>query len=146
MASADNKTKATDVSVDDFLAGVKNEQRRFDGRQLVELYRRITGEPPVMWGPSIIGFGKCHYKYDSGREGDMGAAGFSPGVANLTVYLVDGVAKYEHLLATLGPHKVGKVCVYLKRLSDIDLDVLEQIIRTSYEHVVDTANRMRTSE
>jgi len=97
-SASKNKTQATAVSVDDFLATVEHEQRRADGHQLVKVYRRLTGEPPVMWGPSIIGFGRSHYRYASGREGDTGAAIFSPGVSNLTVHLADGVSNYEHLL------------------------------------------------
>lgn len=133
---AQNKTQPTKVSVKDFLSGIQDVQRMKDAEVLVRLMRKITGKTAVMWGPSIIGFGQYHYKYESGREGDIGAIGFSPRASNLTVYLVDGTSKYRALLRNLGPHKTGKVCLYIKHLKDIDMAVLEKIVTTSYKYVV----------
>ncbi len=89
-----------------------------------------------MWGPSIVGFDRYHYRYESGREGDVGAIGFSPRKSNLTIYLGDGTSKYKKLLSKLGPHKTGKVCLYIKHLSDINIKVLEELVRASYQYVM----------
>ena len=121
------------VAVEDFLATVANKGRREDAVVLVDLLRRVTGEEPVMWGPSIIGFGHYHYRYATGREGDAGAAGFSPRAAAMTVYLPEGVQAHAEELERLGPHTTGEVCLYLKRLSGIDLTVLERILQRSWE-------------
>ena len=122
----------TSADVDVFLEAVPDEDRRADAHALLELMRSITGEPPVMWGPSIVGFGSYHYRYESGRTGDAPLAGFSPRKVNLVVYLVGGFAdRYPALLKQLGPHKAGKACLYLKRLGDVDLDVLGQLIERS---------------
>ena len=129
------KTRPHDGDVDAFLATVTHKVRRRDADTLLALMQRVTGEPPVMWGPSIIGFGQYHYEYASGRQGDAGAAGFSPRKAASTVYLPDGTGAHEDLLARLGPHTTGLVCVYLKDLSTNDLGVLEEIVRRSYEAV-----------
>jgi hypothetical protein len=134
MSNKPNKTAPTAVSVDDFLSTV-SEQRQEESRQIIALMQEITGEPPVMWGPSIIGFGSYHYKYESGREGDASIAGFSPRKANLVIYLPDGVSRHEAQLEKLGPHTTGKVCVYIRRLSAVDLDVLRDIIAASCENV-----------
>ncbi len=134
MTSKPNKTAPTIVSVDDFLANLP-EQRQTEARQCIAIMQEITGQPPVMWGPSIIGFGSYHYQYESGREGDAPAAGFSPRKANLVFYLADGVSRYEKLLENLGPHTTGQACLYVKRLSAIDLDVLHEIIAESYQYV-----------
>ncbi len=144
--ASQNKTQPTKVLVKDFLASIKNEQQRKDGEQLVRLMKKVTGKPAVMWGPSIIGFDKYHYKYESGREGDMVMAGFSPRASNLTIYLVGGTSKYAKLLSKLGPHTTGKVCVYIKRLNDINMAVLEEVIRTSYEYAVAHKNDMSRAE
>ncbi|MNW56678.1 hypothetical protein D3C74_344080 [compost metagenome] len=129
------KTRPHDGDVDAFLATVTHTVRRRDADTLVALMQRVTGEPPVMWGPSIIGFGHYHYEYASGRQGDAGAAGFSPRKGASTVYLPDGTGAHEDLLARLGPHTTGLVCVYLKDLQTNDLDVLEEIVRRSYAAV-----------
>ena len=129
------KTRPHDGDVDAFLATVTPKVRRRDADTLLALMQRVTGEPPVMWGPSIIGFGQYHYEYASGRQGDAGAAGFSPRKAASTVYLPDGTAAHQDLLARLGPHTASLVCVYLKDLSTNDLDVLEEIVRRSYAAV-----------
>lgn len=126
------KTKPTNVQVDEFLASVDNEQRREDAREVTNIMQEITGEPPVMWGSSIIGFGTYHYKYASGREGDWMRIGLSPRKANLTVYLMDGFDNYDKLLNKLGPHSTGKSCLYIKRLDEVDKDALKQLIKESY--------------
>jgi Domain of unknown function (DU1801) len=122
----------TPADVDAFIDAVPNETRRSDARALCELMSSVTGEPPVMWGPSIVGFGSYHYRYESGRTGDAPVAGLSPRKANLVVYLVGGFEdRYAKLLDRLGPHTTGKACLYLKRLADVDLDVLRQLVERS---------------
>ncbi|WP_413452890.1 DUF1801 domain-containing protein [Georgenia phoenicis] len=124
----------TDVDPRDFIAAVENPTRRADAERLVDIMRDITGEEPVMWGPSIIGFGSYHYVYESGREGDAPLAAFSPRKANLVVYLVGGYQeRYPEQLARLGPYKPGNACLYLKRLDDVDEDVLRFLITDSCE-------------
>ena len=131
---AENKTQPTATPVDDFLAGV-TETRRAEAHTLIDILHRISAEPAVMWGPSIIGFGKYHYKYESGREGDMGLLGFSPRKANLTIYFADGFHKYGDVLDKLGKHKTGVSCLYLNKLADVDLSVLEEMLQRSYDHM-----------
>jgi hypothetical protein len=131
---AENKTKPTDADVDAYIAAVESERRREDARTVCALMRDITGQEPVMWGPSMVGFGQVHYRYATGREGDMPAAAFSPRKAALTVYIADGFAEREPLLARLGPHTTGRACLYLKRLDAVDLDVLRELIAASYAH------------
>jgi hypothetical protein len=122
----------TSADVDAFLAAVPDENRRADAHAVLDLMRSVTGESPVMWGPSIVGFGSYHYRYESGRTGDAPLAGFSPRKANLVVYLVGGFEdRYPKLLEQLGPHKTGKACLYLKRLGDVDVDLLRQLIERS---------------
>ena len=128
---AEIKTKPTDASVDAFLDGVGHPMRRGDGKTLRAMMERVTGEPAMMWGPSIVGFGSYHYRYASGHEGDMCRVGFSPRKANLVLY-VGGFPDYEALLARLGKHKSSKACLYLNRLADVDLAVLEEIVRRTY--------------
>ena len=125
------KTKPTDVSVDAFLDGVQHPVRRADGKALRAMMERITGEPAVMWGPSIVGFGSYHYRYESGHEADMCRVAFSPRSANLVLY-VGGFPEYEALLAKLGKHKRSKACLYLNKLVDVNSAVLEEITRRSY--------------
>jgi hypothetical protein len=138
------KTVPTSADVEAFIDAVPNEVRRADARELCELMRSVTGEPPVMWGPSIVGFGSYHYRYQSGRAGDAPLAAFSPRKANLVVYLVGGYEdRYPKLLDKLGPHKTGRACLYLKRLADVDLDVLRQLVERSMQVAqgVDKASR-----
>src|SRR3954467_12158573 len=124
----------TPAAVDAFLEVVPDDRRRADAHILVELMRSVTGEPPVMWGPSIVGFGSYHYRYESGRTGDAPLAAFSPRKANLVVYLVGGFEDHDaRLLEQLGPHTTGKACLYLKRLDDVDLDALRQLIERSMQ-------------
>jgi hypothetical protein len=126
---------ATDASVREFLDGVAHVTRRRDADTLLALMERATGEPAHMWGSSIVGFGEYHYQYASGREGDAPAAAFSPRKAASTVYLADGIGAHEQALAGLGPHSTGVGCLYLKDLDDVDLSVLEAIVRDSYRAV-----------
>ncbi|MEO6217425.1 MAG: DUF1801 domain-containing protein [Sphingomonas sp.] len=129
---AENKTRATDVSVDAFLATVEPEQRREDGRLIAEMMARITGEPATMWGPSIIGFGTHHYRYESGREGDICRIGFSPRKAQLVFYVGAGSGRLDPLLAKLGKHSIGKGCLYIKKLADVDQAMLEALISKAW--------------
>ncbi|HYG28623.1 MAG TPA: DUF1801 domain-containing protein [Allosphingosinicella sp.] len=129
---AETKTRPTDTSVDAFLDGVAHPARRADGKALRDMMERVTGEPAVMWGPSIVGFGRYHYRYESGHEGDSPRLGFSPRSANLVLY-VGGFPGYEALLARLGKHKRSKACLYLSKLADVDEAVLEEIARRCYE-------------
>lgn len=137
------KTKPTDASVQEFLGSVDNDRRREDGFALLEMMREVTGEEPRMWGPSIVGFGSYHYKYQSGREGDTIVAGFSPRKQNLTLYLTGGLDEYGELLGRLGKHKTGKGCLYINKLQDVDLNTLRELIRQSVEEArrMDTAAR-----
>lgn len=132
---AQNKTQPTQVTVDEFLATVDQPQKVADSRVLIELMERISGAKATMWGPSIIGFGTYHYKYDSGREGDFLEIGFSPRKAAISIYLMAGHARYPELMAKLGKHKTGKGCLYVKKLSDIDMDVLEQLVTGSVQYI-----------
>jgi hypothetical protein len=129
---AELKTVLTDASVGDFQATVPD-ARRADATDLCALMAKATGVEPAMWGSSIIGFGTYHYVYGSGREGDWPPVSFSPRKANLTVYLADGVEKQTALLAKLGPHTTGKGCLYIKRLSDVDTKVLQQLVKNTYK-------------
>lgn len=128
---AEIKTKPTDVSVDAFLDTVQHPVRRADGKSLRTMMERITGEPGVMWGPSIVGFGSYHYRYDSGHEADICRVAFSPRSANLVLY-VGGFPEYDALLAKLGKHKRSKACLYLNKLADVDVEVLDEIVRRTY--------------
>jgi hypothetical protein len=134
---AENKTQPTDTSVEEFLASVEHPKRREDGFELLEMMRNITGKEAVMWGPSIIGFGSYHYKYETGREGDSAAVGFSPRKGNLALYGLTYGPDADRLLAELGKHKTGAACLYVNKLDDVDRDVLAEMIRTGYKHVME---------
>ncbi len=128
------KTTVNDASVIDFISSVGNETRKQDGMKLLELYTDITGQKAKMWGPSMIGFGQYHYKSErSSQEGDWPLAAFSPRKQNLTLYVMPGFGDFDDLLAKLGKHKTSKGCLYINKLADIDMTVLKQIIRRSYE-------------
>lgn len=130
MAKSENKTKATKVDPADFIAAVEPEKKREDAKTLLDFFNRVTGLKPIMWGPSIIGYGRYHYKYETGREGEFMITGFSPRKANLTVYIMPGY-RYGEMpdkLARLGKHKLGKSCLYINKLADVDMDVLEEIV------------------
>lgn len=122
------KTQPTKTSVSSFLSGVSDETRRKDCEALVKLMSRATGEKPVMWGPSIVGFGAFHYKYGSGHQGDACLVGFSPRKTDLTLYIQPGLHRYPELLRRLGKYKSGKSCLYLKTLGEVDVGVLEELI------------------
>lgn len=130
---SENKTAPTGASVEEFINAVEHAGRREDARAALALYREVTGLEPVMWGPSIIGFGSRHFRYDSGREGDMPAAAFSPRKSNLVFYLGDSFDGAEDLYARLGKHRRSVACVYANRLADLDLEVLREIIRRDAE-------------
>lgn len=135
------KTKPTEVSVDSHIAGIANEEQRNDARRLVALMRKVTKREPRMWGPSIVGFGSYHYKYASGHEGDSALAAFAARGRELVVYIAESFEGRDVLLASMGKHKIGKVCVYIRRLADVDLKVLEKLVALS---VADTKSRYDT--
>lgn len=130
---AEIKTKQNDASVEDFLNGVEEEKKRDDSFKILEMMKRITGEEPKMWGPSIVGFGAHEYTYASGREVNWFLAGFSPRKRNLTLYIMAGFKRYPELMQKLGKYKTGKGCLYIKKLEDVDNEVLEELIRESAE-------------
>lgn len=129
---SDLKTRITDQDPDDFLETVENATRKKDGFELLEMMKEVTKEEPVMWGSSIIGFSSYHYKYASGREADWLKTGFSPRKRSLSIYVSSGFEGYEGLLGKLGKHRLGKGCLYINKLADIDKDVLKQIILKSH--------------
>ena len=131
---ADVKTTPREGDVPAFLDGIEDAQRQADAKAAHDLISQATGASPKMWGASIVGFGDYHYSYDSGREGDTFVVGFSPRKASLTLYLMDGFEKYGDLLDRLGKHSTGKACLYIKRMSDIDPDVLQEMVTRSYAH------------
>lgn len=128
------KTRPTGASVREFLDGVNNKKRREDAFVLLKIMQRATGKRPKMWGPSIVGFDKYHYRYESGHEGEICMIGFSPRAQALTLYLMSGYKDYGPLLKKLGKYKTSKACLYINKLEDVDLDVLEQIIARSYQY------------
>lgn len=132
---AENKTKPTSASVDDFIVKIENPRRRSDALTALKIYKHVTGLPPVMWGPSIIGFGSHHYVYETGREGIMPAAGFSPHKAYMTFYVDNKFEGAKELYAKLGKHKKSVACLYINKLDDVDLDVLTEIIARDYRMV-----------
>lgn len=135
MSKAKNKTVENEGSVDDFLNAVKDDQKRTDCLTLKNMMEQITNTPPAMWGGSIVGFDTYHYKYDSGREGDFMKVGFSPRAQNLTVYIMPGFERYPALMEKLGKHKTGKSCLYIKKLADVDVDILEELVKGSYDYM-----------
>jgi hypothetical protein len=132
------KTQKTNASVTAFLKSVADDDRRKDCQTLVRIMKAAVGTPPKMWGTSIVGFGHYHYKYASGRENDWFLAGFSPRKQDLTLYIMAGFDRYDALMAKLGKHKTGKSCLYIKRLADVDVAVLQELISASVKHM--TAN------
>lgn len=131
---AENKTRKTGASVEEFLSSVENKRRREDGQRLLTMMQEITGLEPEMWGPSIIGFGDYHYRYESGREGDMFLTGFSPRKQSLSLYVMDGFDGRDELLNRLGKHRKSVSCLYINKLADVDMDVLRELIQQSFEH------------
>jgi hypothetical protein len=134
MAKAELKTKLSDASVEEFLNSIENEERRTDGFKLLEIFKRVTGEEPKMWGPAIVGFGHDVLKYENGREFDWMITAFSPRKATLTLYVISDSPKQPELLEKLGKHTTSLACLYIKRLSDVDEKVLEKLIKDSVKH------------
>ena len=132
---AELKTKVSKASVEKFLNSIKDEQKRQDSFKILEMMKKITKEDPKMWGPSIVGFGNYHYKYASGHEGDMCIAGFSPRKEALTIYILPGFEKYDSLMKKLGKYKTGKSCLYIKKLADVDIKVLKELISESVKYM-----------
>ena len=130
---ADNKTTKTGASVTEFLRSIENPQMRADAKKVASIMRRVTGKRAKMWGSSIVGYGTYHYKYASGREGDFMVTGYSPRKKALTVYVMPGFSKFAPLMKKLGKYKTGKSCLYIKRLSEVNEDVLEQLIDQSVQ-------------
>ncbi len=128
MAKAKNKTQASDASVEDYIASIAKDDRRADIQTIHDMMVGVSGWEPKMWGPSIVGFGDYHYKYDSGREGDFFRIGYSSRAQNITIYIMPGYQDFDDELARLGKHKMGKSCLYIKRLSDVDQDVLREMM------------------
>ena len=139
------KTQKNDASVEAFLNTIADERKRKDSFTILELMKEITGEAPAMWGTSIVGFGSYHYKYASGREGDWMITGFSPRKQNLTLYIMGGFEQYDELLSQLGKHSTGKSCLYLKKLDDIHLDVLRELVQRSVKHMAKSNAREEKS-
>lgn len=135
MAQRPNKTKPSLVSVDQFLAGVESEARREDAHALCSIMARLSGEPATMWGPSIVGFGRYHYRYESGREGEVPRVGFSPRKPATVLYINGAFPRHGELTSRLGKFTHGKSCIYVKRLGDLDLGVLEALIAESLMHL-----------
>ncbi|HUF27193.1 MAG TPA: DUF1801 domain-containing protein [Gemmatimonadaceae bacterium] len=132
---SENRTKPTDESVDAFLSAVPDEERRADCRRVLDIMREITGKEPRLWGRGMIGFDSYHYRYGSGREGDWFITGFSPRKNDLTIYIMAGFDRYEELMGRLGKHRTGKSCLYLKRLADVDPELLKELIAESVRHM-----------
>jgi hypothetical protein len=128
---ADVKTKPTAVSVETYIAAIESEKRRADCRELVRLMSKVTREPATMWGTSIVGFGSYHYTYASGHSGDSCVTGFSSRKGDISVYLTAGFPGQEDLLAKLGRHKMGKACLSIRRLGDVDMEILEKLVAGS---------------
>lgn len=136
MASkAHNKTQVTEDSVEAFLSSIVDPQMQQDSRTVAAIMAKATKQSGKMWGKAMVGYGQYHYVYESGREGDWFVTGFAPRKGNLTLYIMDGFPKYQDLLDKLGKHTTGKSCLYIKRLSDVDLKILEQLITASVKHV-----------
>jgi hypothetical protein len=135
---AELKTQRTEASVEGFLNGVSDERKRRDSFALVELMRKVTGEEPAMWGPSIVGFGSYRYRYASGRQGEWFLVGFAPRKQNLALYIMSGFDGYDALLADLGKHRTGKACLYINKLEEVDAEVLQELVRQSVAHMKET--------
>ena len=130
---SENKTRPTTQTAADFIAAVDHPTRRADAVVMDAMFQDITGWKPRMWGPSMVGYGSYHYTYDSGRSGDFLATGFNPRKANMSIYIMPGYADFSDILARLGKHKIGKSCLYVNKLADIDLNVLQDLVRAGLE-------------
>jgi hypothetical protein len=135
MAKDDNTTRPTEASVADYLASITDEKRRRQCAQIDQIMQAVTRRPPTLWGTQIVGYGRYHYRYDSGREGEHLITGFSSRARNITVYIMEGFDRHQELMAKLGPHSLGKSCLYIKDLDDIDLAVLRRLIRASVAYM-----------
>lgn len=135
---AEMKTTVSKASVEDFLNGLGNAQRREDAFTILKMMKSVTGQSARMWGPSIVGFDKYHYKYASGREGEICMIGFSPRSQALTLYIMPGFKTRDSLLKKLGKHTSGKGCVYIRKLEDVDMKTLKQLVADSYQHMKKT--------
>ena len=133
MTHQPNKTNVTAASVADFIVSVDSDRRRHEAETLLEIFERASGQDAVMWGPSIIGFGSSHYRYATGREGDTATIGFSPRKAKISLYTARNFREFPELLERLGPHELAVGCLYVKKLADIDLKVLEELLVRSYD-------------
>ena len=135
---AENKTQPTKASVTEFVNSIEDPQQRADARKVAAMMRRATGKRARMWGSSMVGYGTYHYRYESGREGDFMVTGYAPRKQALTVYIMAGFERFAPLLKKLGKYKTGKSCLYIKRLSDVDEEVLERLINESVAYMRDT--------
>jgi hypothetical protein len=135
---AELKTKPNDQSVEGFLNQVPDEKKRQDSFTILDLMKQVTGDEPIMWGDSIVGFGTYKYKYATGREGEWPVTGFSPRIQNITLYIMSGFDEYDDLLNKLGKHSPGKSCLYIKKLEDVDQDVLRELVSKSVKHMAGT--------
>ena len=135
VRSPKSKAAQNNSSVKEFIASLDDEQTVKDSQTLIKMMQRISGHKPTLWNAGTLGFDTYHYKYDSGREGDGHVIGFYPRKGKITVYLMDGTARYSALLAKLGKHTTTGYCLYIKQLSDVDLPILEQIVQESYEYI-----------
>ena len=129
------KTQPTNESVIEFLNSVKHDGKRADSFEILELMKEVSGEEPQMWGKNIIGYGRYHYKYASGREAEWFLVGFSPRVQSLTLYIMAGFDSYDEILSRLGKHKTGKSCLYINKLADVDQEVLKELVNASVDHM-----------
>jgi hypothetical protein len=132
---AEQKTKENDQNVEAFLNSVVDEKKRQDSFVILDLMKQVTGLTPKMWGSSMVGFGRYHYKYASGHEGDAFLTGFSPRKQNLTIYIMAGFEQYDELMKKLGKYRTGKSCLYIKKIEDIDLEVLKELVGQSVEQM-----------
>jgi len=135
---AELKTQPTDNSVELFLNSVESDKKRTDSFTILKMMREVTGAEPQMWGESIIGFGEYSYRYASGRQGEWFLVGFSPRKRNLTLYIMSGFDGYDSLLGELGKFTTGKSCLYINKLEDIDLDILQELVKRSVDHMIET--------
>ena len=135
---AELKTKENDASVEVFINSIEDERKKQDARTILTLMEKVMETKPKMWGTSIVGFGSYHYKYPTGREGDWFITGFSPRKQNLTLYIMSGFAKYNEILTRLGKYKTGKSCLYIKKIEDIDVNVLQELVAQSIEYIKKT--------
>lgn len=132
---AENKTRATNASVSEFLSGIEDPQQRSDLKKVAAMMRRATGKRARMWGPSIVGYGSYHYRYESGREGDFMITGYAPRKQAMAIYILPGFERFADLMAKLGKYKTGKSCLYIKRLADVDERILERLIREAVKYM-----------